>query len=181
MTTEEIIIAVVRVAGALPVLRWAFAGALIAIAVDLSDLFQMNLLDFGGVRHYQSFDKWLDVSYMLTFLIVALRWRGLARTIAVALFVFRLVGLGAFELTGERWVLAAFPNAFEFWFLLIAWMRHYRPQHQFDLRHAFVWLIPLVVLKEAHELVLHSWRGLDNYTAVGLVQSWWEWLTAWAR
>ena len=76
MTTEEIIIAFFRIAGALPVLRWALAGALIAIAVDLSDLFQMNLLDLGGVGNYQALDKWLDLSYMITFLIVALRWHG---------------------------------------------------------------------------------------------------------
>jgi hypothetical protein len=181
VSIEEIIIAVVRVAGALPVLRWAFAGALIAIAVDLSDLFQMNLLDLGGVSDYQALDKWLDVSYMLTFLVAALRWGGPARTIAIALFVFRTVGFAAFELTGERWVLTAFPNAFEFWFLLIAWMRHYRPAAELDLRHALLWLIPVVVLKEAHELVLHAWRGLDNYTAVGLVQTWWDWATTWAR
>jgi hypothetical protein len=181
VTAEEIVIAIVRLTGALPVLRWALAGALIAIAVDLSDLFQMNLLDLGGVRDYQALDKWLDVSYMLTFLIAALRWRGASRAIAVALFGFRLVGFTAFELTGERWVLVAFPNAFEFWFLLIAWMRHYRPAADLDLRHALLWLIPVVLLKEAHEVILHAWRGLDNYTAVGLVQSWWGWATGWAR
>jgi hypothetical protein len=82
MTTEEWIIAAVRVAGSLLVLRWAFAGAIIAV---LSDLFFRSYLDFGGVRHYQTFDKWLDQVYMLTFLAVALRWAGLPRRIAVGL------------------------------------------------------------------------------------------------
>jgi hypothetical protein len=53
------------------VLRWAFAGALIAIAVDFSDLFWMGVLDLGGLQNYQTFDKWADVVYMLTFLWVA--------------------------------------------------------------------------------------------------------------
>ena len=130
MTTEEIVIALVRVTGALPVLRWALAGALIAIAVDLSDLFQMNLLDLGGVGNYQALDKWLDLSYMVTFLIVALRWKGPARTVAAALFALRLVGFATFEATGNRWVLLAFPNAFEFWFVFVAALHDYWPSYQ---------------------------------------------------
>ena len=35
---EIVVIGAIRVLGSLPVLRWAFVGALIAIAVDLSDL-----------------------------------------------------------------------------------------------------------------------------------------------
>ena len=76
MTAEELIISAARIAGALLVLRWAFAGAVAAILIDFSDLFMMNLLDLGGVRNYQALDKWLDLAYMLTFLWVALRWSG---------------------------------------------------------------------------------------------------------
>ena len=71
---------------ALPVLRWAFAGALIAIAVDLSDLFIRDFVDAGGIPNYQAFDKWLDQAYLVTFLVVALRWDGIPRTVAIALF-----------------------------------------------------------------------------------------------
>ena len=39
-----------------------------------SDLFMMNLIDLGGVDDYQTFDKYLDQAYLLTFLVVALRW-----------------------------------------------------------------------------------------------------------
>ena len=68
MTLEEFIIASARIAGSLPVLRWAFAGAVIAILVDFSDLFMMNLLPLGGLRDYQAFDKVVDLVYMVTFL-----------------------------------------------------------------------------------------------------------------
>ena len=178
MTNEELIIAAVRIAGALPVLRWAFGGALIAIGVDLSDLFMMNLLDLGGVRNYQALDKWLDVSYMLTFFIVALRWDGWARRVAVGLFALRVVGFVGFEASGERWVLMAFPNAFEFWVVFVAWVRHWRPAYELTLGRSLAWLVPVVLLKEVQEVVLHGWRGLDNFTAVGLVRSWWRWLTS---
>ncbi len=177
MTTEEIIIAIVRVAGALPVLRWALAGALIAIAVDLSDLFQMNLLDLGGVGNYQALDKWLDLSYMGTFLIVALRWNGPARSVAVALFAFRMIGFATFEATGNRWVLLAFPNAFEFWFVFVAALHHYWPAYQLTALRYLLWLVPVVALKEVHEYVLHGWRGLDDYVAIDVVRDWWRWVT----
>ncbi|MDA1278836.1 MAG: hypothetical protein O3B95_02170 [Chloroflexi bacterium] len=57
MTLEQLVIGLIRIAGSLPVLRWAFAGALIAIVVDFSDLFWMGVLDLGGLRNYQAFDK----------------------------------------------------------------------------------------------------------------------------
>ena len=176
VSTEEIIITVVRVAGSLPVLRWALAGGLLAILVDLSDLFQMNLLDLGGVANYQALDKWLDIVYLATFAVVALRWRGATRSIAVGLLAFRTLGFFAFELTGNRWVLVAFPNVFEFWFLFVAGMRHYRPAYQLDVRRSLLWLVPLALAKEAHELVLHGGRWLDNYTAVEVVENAWRWL-----
>jgi len=102
MTLEELIIAVVRIFGSLLVLRWAFAGGIIAVLVDFSDLFLKNLLDLGGVRNYQSFDKWLDQVYQFAFLLVALRWKGPARTIAVVLYLFRIPGLFVFELTALK-------------------------------------------------------------------------------
>jgi hypothetical protein len=120
MTTEMWIIAAVRIASALPVLRWPLAGAFIALFVDLSDLFLRDWLQLGGVKDYQRFDKWLDQAYMITFLIVALRWEPVPRNIAVALFSFRLAGFVAFQLTGDRAVLLLFPNLFEYWFIFIA-------------------------------------------------------------
>src|SRR5687768_16180315 len=120
MTTEMWIIAVVRLLGALPVLRWPFYGGVLAILIDQSDLFIMNLVDAGGVDDYQTFDKYLDQAYLLTFLAVAQRWHGSDRLVANLLYAFRFAGFLAFEITGERDILLFFPNLFEFWFLLIA-------------------------------------------------------------
>ena len=121
MTLEQLIIASARIAGSLPVLRWAFFGALLAIVVDFSDLFMMNLINLGGVGNYQTFDKWIDQVYMLTFLWVAVRqWDGPGKTVAIWLFAFRAIGFFAFEFTESRWILMLFPNVFEFWFVAIA-------------------------------------------------------------
>ena len=74
---------------------------IVAVLVDLSDLFLRSYLSLGGVRDYQAFDKWLDQVYMLTFLITALRWPGRPRQVAVGLYAFRMVGFAAFEATTD--------------------------------------------------------------------------------
>ncbi len=163
MTTEQLVIALVRVAGSLPVLRWPLFGTLLAIAVDLADLAMMDALHLGGVPDYQAFDKALDLVYMGAFLLVAARWRGLEQRIAIALWAYRMVGIAAFEVTGQREVLLAFPNVFEFWFVLVA-VRHHVARPALTPRQALSWLVVLTLAKEAQEYVLHVGRWLDRYT-----------------
>ena len=177
MTTEELIISAVRILGALIVLRWAVAGSILAIAIDLSDLFMMNLLDMGGVRNYQSLDKWLDLTYMFTFLWVSLKWESPYRKISILLFTYRIIGVLLFELVGNRWMLLAFPNLFEFWLIAIAFSRHYFPKATLSARSIFVLLLLLLGFKEFQEYALHGGRWLDKYTAVGVVKYWWSFLT----
>jgi hypothetical protein len=180
MTLEELIIAVVRVLGSLFVLRWALVGGLIAILVDLSDLFLKNLLSLGGVRNYQAFDKILDQIYLGAFLAVALwRWRGLARSVAAGLYAFRLAGFVAYELSGgSRLVLFLFPNVFEFWFIYVAAMAHIRPGFRYTPRNAAIALVPLTALKLFHEYALHVGKWLDGFTAVEAVEAIWDFFTA---
>ena len=174
MTLEEVVIAGVRVVGSLPVLWWPFAGGILAVLVDFSDLFMMNLLDLGGVRDYQTFDKWVDQVYMVAFLVVALRWRGVPRTVAVALFAYRIVGVVVFEFTASRGVLLFFPNVFEFWFLFVAAALRFKPDYIITWRRAALWLVLLLALKEFQEYALHWGRWLDNYRATDVVVSWWN-------
>lgn len=176
MTLEELIIAAVRILGSLLVLRWAFVGGVTAVLVDFSDLFLKNLLDLGGVRHYQEFDKWLDQVYQLAFLAVALRWKGTPRNVAIALYLFRLPGLAIFELTGERWTLLLFPNIFEFWFLFVASLPHWRPAFRYSRGTTVTALAVLTALKEFQEYVLHGARWLDSFSAVEAVQAIWDFL-----
>ena len=171
MSLEELIIAIVRVVGSLGVLRWAFVGGWAAILIDLSDLFLKNLLDLGGVSNYQAFDKWLDQVYMVAFLVVALRWKGPARSVAVGLFALRLVGFVAFEITEDRVVLLAVPNVFEVWFLFVASLPHWRPDFTFSRRNIILALIPLTALKVFQEYALHGGKWLDSFTAIEAVEA----------
>jgi hypothetical protein len=178
MTTEMWLIAAVRIAGSLPVLRWPFYGALLAIAVDQSDLFIMNLTHLGGVDDYQSFDKYLDQAYMLAFLTVALtRWHGYERGVASGLYAYRFAGFVAFELTQTRAVLLLFPNFFELWFLLVAARHEFRLEQRFAGRR-FVWVcVALAALKLVQEFVVHYLELLDGFTAVEAVEAIWDFVT----
>lgn len=177
MSLEEFIIAVVRVIGSLFVLRWALVGGIIAILVDSSDLFMKNLLDLGGVSNYQAFDKWLDQVYQLTFLAVALRWSGVARRVAVVLFIYRLAGFVVFEFSQDRLVLFFFPNVFEFWFIFVASLPHWRPRFRYTRRNVALSLSALTVAKLFQEYVLHVGKWLDSFTAVEAVEWIWDTLT----
>jgi hypothetical protein len=197
VTTEEIIIAVVRILGSLPVLIWPFPGAILAILTDFSDLFMMDLIHAGGVRHYQEFDKWLDQVYMLTFLAVAVRWRPVPRNVAVFLYVYRLIGAVTFELTDDRLALFVFPNLFEFWFVFVAGTQffHLEAAHEneeaaprpsrvgglFPFRYALsqlaVILPILLAAKLCQEYALHVGRWLDGFTAVEAVKAIWQFVT----
>ena len=172
VTWQVAVFVAYRVATALPTLRWPFAGSLIAIVGDFCDLFLMDAI--GGIEDYQRLDKVCDLAYMFVFLVVSLRWVGLERSVAVALFAFRMVGDAVFEWSGERLVLLVFPNVFEFWFVAVAARRHYRPERALTLGQASVALVILLVGKEAQEYFLHVDRFLDQFSAMGALQGVWH-------
>jgi len=176
VTLEVVVIAAIRIAGSLPVLRWPLLGGLLAILVDLSDLLLRDLLDLGGMPDYQSLDKWLDQVYLGAFLVVALRWTGPARTVAIALYVFRLVGFLAFEITHERALLLLFPNVFEFWFIAVAALGDIRIA-TWSLGRLTLAVIVLTALKEVQEWALHGARLFDSIGALEFVDLVWRGLT----
>ncbi|MEX2081788.1 MAG: hypothetical protein WEC33_09250 [Dehalococcoidia bacterium] len=113
---------------------------------------------------------------MATFLwVVVRRWDGLERGIGIGLYAFRMVGFVAFEISGARGVLLLFPNVFEFWFLFVAGLRHWRPGRRLSGREAGAVLAPLVGLKLVQEYALHTARWLDSFTAVEAVEAIWDW------
>ena len=138
----------------------------------------MNLLHLGGVPDYQHFDKWADQAYLLTFLIVALRWDPVPRRIAVVLYGVRAVGFVLFEVTGARWVLFLFPNVFEFWFLFVASLPHWRPAFTFARRPTAIAFASVTAAKLAHEYLVHVARVFDGFTAVEAVQAIWRAITS---
>jgi hypothetical protein len=176
MTLEVAVIGLYRIFGSLPALKWPLAGGLLAIFVDLTDLYLMNVLDLGGIPDYQLFDKLADQVYLAVFLVVALRWAGPERSISVVLYAFRLVGFVLFELTGNRAVLLLFPNVFEFWFLFIAAFHHVRPTMSWTRPELAAVLVPLIGAKEVQEWALHWARLFDNITFLEALDQIRRWL-----
>ena len=176
MTPEVLVIGAIRILGSLPVLRWPLAGGLLAILVDLSDLLLRDTLDLGGIPDYQAFDKWADQVYLGLFLVVALRWSGVERSIAVGLYVFRLIGFLAFELTGERALLLVFPNVFEPWFLTVAAVHRFRPGFTWRPAVLATVLVGLTAVKEVQEWALHGARLFDGISSLEFLDQVRRWL-----
>jgi len=173
-----------RIAGSLVVLRWPFWGALIAVVVDLGDLLLFDLAaaygGWSGFASYQAFDKWADQVYLAAFLIVALRdFAPLPKRIAVALYLFRLVGFVAYE-TGvaPREALFLFPNLFEFWFIAVAFTMRFRPAFAWASARAAGVLAVLLAGKLVQEWALHVGRIFDETTFLGAIESIWHSVTA---
>lgn len=177
MTAEVLLIAAIRIAGSLPVLRWPLAGGILAILVDLSDLLLRDVIDLGGIPDYQAFDKWIDQVYLAAFLAVALRWSGPERAIAVALYAYRLVGFVAFELTGERGLLLVFPNLFEPWFIAVAAVHRFRPGFAWRPAPTAAVLAVLLAVKELQEWALHGARLFDGMSSLDFLEGVRRWLT----
>ena len=176
-----------RIVGSLFVLRWPFWGAILAVVCDLCDLLLFDLFaTYGGWTwsiDYQSFDKWADQVYLAAFLIVALRdFAPLPRRIAVALYLFRLVGFVAFEAgLAPREALLLFPNVFELWFIAVAFTMRYRPSFAWSIRSCGSVLVALTLLKLAQEWALHVARLFDTTTFLGALESIWRALSGASR
>lgn len=175
VTVEILVIAAIRIAGSLPVLRWALAGGILAVLIDLSDLLLRDTLDLGGVGDYQRLDKVLDQVYQATFLVAALRWRGVERDVAIVSYAWRLLGFVAFELVGDRALLLLFPNVFEFWFLAVAAL-HHRPGFSWTRTRVAVLLVLLTALKEVQEWALHVAKLFDGQSSLEFLESVGRWL-----
>jgi len=173
-----------RVVGSLFVLRWPFWGAIVAVLCDLCDLLVFNLFvvyaGWNGFAGYQTFDKWADQVYLATFLVVALRdFAPLPRRIAVALYLFRLVGFITFEAgIVPREALFLFPNLFEFWFIAVAFTMRFRPASVWAPTRAAAVLAVLLAGKLVQEWALHVGRLFDGTTFLGAIESIWHAVTA---
>ncbi len=166
MTPEILVIAVIRIAASLPVLRWPLAGGVLAILADLSDLLLRDALDLGGVGDYQALDKWLDQVYLATFLIVALRWAGPARVDrgrAVRVPVRRLRPL---RIDRRADAAARLPECLR---VLVPARRGGRTDSRGRLVAGTRWravLLALTAAKEAQEWAIHGGRLFDGISSL---------------
>jgi hypothetical protein len=152
----------IRLLVPLLIFRWNFYGF---VAAMLGDTYaDVILLDLFGrsVENYHTLDKMLDI-YMLTIaLIASLRFDKLEKSLSIALYGIRAVGLLFFFLTNLRVLLVFFPNVFEFYFLFIAAAKKFWPSFKLTKKNAAVVIAALAVPKLILELLMHH-LGFDMY------------------
>ena len=129
MSVSVIIVLILRLSIPLLIFKNRIAGAIASMVIDMLDVVLVDALQAiplfnedqeGFGDNYQRFDKWLDMYYLTIEAYITFSWRNkLARNAAIALFIFRFLGIGIFEITGEefRKLIFFFPNLFENFFL----------------------------------------------------------------
>ncbi|HYH12205.1 MAG TPA: hypothetical protein VD789_07600 [Thermomicrobiales bacterium] len=158
MTNGQVIIILARIIVPLIILRRPLAGGIIAMLLDALDVVLVELFGPGGMGdHYHTTDKLLDLWYLGLEAWVAWSWTArIPRLVAIGLFAWRVVGVALFEITNLRWMLFAFPNLFENWFLFVLIVWKWFPQVRLDTwKHAITWLVILYIPKLGQEYLLH--------------------------
>ncbi|MBM6400531.1 hypothetical protein [Phycicoccus sonneratiae] len=160
MTTETVVFGVVvlvRFLLPLAIPRWPLPAIVACLVVDGVDqtVFQTFGFDPPG---YQGYDKAMDVYYLAIAFLASMRnWtRSSAADIARFLFLYRMVGVVAFELAHWRPLLLIFPNTFEYFFIAYELVRTRWDPRRFDRRWwllcaAAIW----VVVKLPQEWWIH--------------------------
>ena len=148
-------------------------------AVDGSLLEQFTSVDTSPGGSYQSWDKALDIYYLSIAYVSTMRnWTSVpAFRIARFLFYYRLVGIAAFELTGDRWVLLLFPNTFEFFFIAYEAFRTRFEPSRFSAR---TWLLIAAGLWIFVKLPQEYWIHVAQLDFTDAVENhpWFGWLSA---
>jgi len=165
VTTAAIIVLVIRLVFPLTILRWRIAGSVGSMLLDGADVILVDALasilgqETGLGDRYQSFDKWLDMYYLTIEAVIAVRFSNLlVRNTSIGLFCFRLVGVTAFAITGEKYrkLIFFFPNLFENFFLFAILAERFSPKllpkNKLQL---IIVLMVLYVPKFFQEWVLH--------------------------
>ncbi|WP_051681742.1 hypothetical protein [Cellulomonas sp. HZM] len=138
--------------------RWPLPAIIASLVIDGVDNSLFQAFTDLDLTNYQSYDKALDVYYLaITYLAVLRNWRDpFSVKVVAALWYYRLVGVLAFELTGARWLLLAFPNTFEYVVIAIEVVRTRWDARRLS-RSAVLWLTAAVwvVVKLPQEWWIH--------------------------
>ena len=166
MTVSAIIVLALRLLIPVSIFKYRITGAIASMVLDMLDVVLVDALQsalgepqVGFGDYYQRFDKWLDIYYLAIEGIVCLSWKdSLARNAAVALFLLRLIGISAFEITGEEYrkLIFFFPNLFENFFIYYIVCDRVWPWFIPRTKKMLLFVLVLLYIpKFAQEYVLH--------------------------
>lgn len=158
LSRGQAVVILLRLLVPLLILRWPLAAGVACMLLDGADVIIVDLFGPGGMGpFYHLIDKYLDLYYLGLEALVSLRWVEAApRRASIALYLYRLVGALAFELTGIRLLLVFFPNLFENWFLFYLLRCRFFPRLRLDTwPRVIVALALLYIPKFFQEYILH--------------------------
>jgi hypothetical protein len=158
LTLGQTVVILLRLIVPLAIPRFPFWGGIASMLLDGTDVIIVEFFGSGGMGdHYHQLDKILDLYYLGLEAWVSRTWVELPpRLLSLGLFAYRLVGVLLFELIGARWILFAFPNLFENWFLFVAGRDTFKPDYSLcSWRRALTWLLILYIPKIGQEYLLH--------------------------
>ena len=147
------------------IVRWPFAGGVIAMLLDGADVIIIDVVGkglFPGLEEayfprYHSIDKMLDMYYLSVMFWISLSWKEkIARNTSIMLFAWRTIGVILFEITQIRFFLFLAPNLFENFFLFYAAMRTFKPEWKVKTKKRMaIALVLLYIPKFGQEWILH--------------------------
>ena len=117
--TIGIAVVLIRFIAPLFILRWPLPAILVCLVVDAADQSIFAALTDDPLLWYQAYDKALDVFYLsIAYIATIQTWQDhRAFQVGRFLYYWRLIGSTLFQLTGLRFLLLLFPNAFEYVFI----------------------------------------------------------------
>lgn len=142
----------------LTILRWPFAGALLAILGDISDVVLMDAFGWGIFegRDYHSYDKMFDTYYLGFEAYMSLKWKmTLARRTSIILFSWRLAGVIVFEFLKIRQLIFLAPNIFENFYLLVVGMKKFFKIKVDSIKKLIIFLLIAGIPKIVQEYIMH--------------------------
>lgn len=157
-TGGQFVVVALRLLLPLLILRWPLVGGVLALLADAFDVVIVEWFGEGGMgTHYTELDKALDTYYLALEAFVAWSWaNSWARNVALALFTYRLTGVGLFALTQADPMLLVFPNVIEHWWLYCLVVAQWWPELlPSSWRSTLVPLAILTVTKLGQEYLLH--------------------------
>lgn len=153
-----LIVVGLRLLAPLLIPRYPLPAIIFCMLVDAADQTIFQKWTTLDLTSYQSYDKALDVYYLVIAYLATLRnWRHLFSVqVAQFLIYYRLIGVGLFESFHERWLLLVFPNTFEYFFdwyeaVRLRWDPIRMTHHIVLGAAAFIW----IVIKLPQEYWLH--------------------------
>lgn len=154
------VVIVLRLLTALPVLRYPFVGFVMALEADKWDWYWLGEGARSAAAHadYQELDKVLDLFTLAMGLAASWCWSDRPmRRLLTGTLALRVVGVSAFLLTRQGWLLIAAPNVFENLFLMYAVFRLISGHERMLVDRASMVLVGVVALvpKLIEEYFLH--------------------------